>query len=260
MQSTLKKIKHNVGILYDYGLQTFGKVQSLNYDIEQTIIVASIARGGSTWLANILLGLPRYQLIWEPLTLIGSNDICSPSRYGFEPLNYIPIDAQEPAKLAYLNQIFRGQMMTRRTIRLPGTFPQRLLLRRGFIVKFVEANMLLGWLTQNFNLRTVALIRHPCATIASQLRFGFQGRRFSLPATLLRDYPHLESIYAELYHPEEVLAFYWAIKYYVPFQQSATGQSSWLLTTYERLVRNGEQEIERIFDYLGEPVPLSAYD
>jgi len=48
------------------------------------------------------------------------------------------------------------------------------LIRRfkasGLVVKFVRANTMLPWITNPFNLRvTYSIIRHPCATIASQL-------------------------------------------------------------------------------------------
>ncbi|MDX1532278.1 MAG: hypothetical protein R3362_12180, partial [Rhodothermales bacterium] len=56
--------------------------------------------------------------------------------------------------------------------------------------------------------------------------------------------------------PEEVLAFEWAIQAYVPLAQPAP--HPWLLTTYEGLVREGPAELERIFAYLGEPVPEAA--
>lgn len=44
------------------------------------------------------------------------------------------------------------------------------------IVKFVNGNRLLPWISERFHVRgTYSIIRHPCATILSQIRTGWPG-------------------------------------------------------------------------------------
>ncbi len=58
------------------------------------------------------------------------------------------------------------------------------------------------------------LIRHPCAVVSSQLRWGanVDKRQFFVPPGLLDDFPHLERVFDRLKSREEVLAFEWAIQ------------------------------------------------
>src|SRR6185312_3597014 len=41
-----------------------------------------------------------------------------------------------------------------------------------FVIKDVNSNMLLPWITSNFPIRPIYVVRHPCAVIASQLEYG----------------------------------------------------------------------------------------
>jgi hypothetical protein len=51
------------------------------------------------------------------------------------------------------------------------------LKARTLIVKFVRANTMLPWIARTFPLRGIYfIIRHPCATIASQLATGYYSK------------------------------------------------------------------------------------
>lgn len=243
----------------DAALRTYGRARSRRYLIENTIAVASTGRGGSTWLAEIVNTLPGYHMLWEPLHL-DNNPACVD--HGFMWQNYISPGEEAPAERAYLESILTGAELSTGTLSSLSLQPKRLLRPRGFTVKFVNANMILGWMLDQFPIRAVLMVRHPCAVVASQLAHsgwdGLTKEILTIPDGLFRDHPHLADVFESLREPEEVLAFEWAVNTYVPL--SYPQPYPWFLTTYEWLVEEGSEEVDRLFAYLGEPVPAAAYD
>ena len=255
ISSQLKRIVYP---LADAVLGAYGGWRSQSYDIEDTVFVSSTGRSGSTWLAEMVVALAGYHVLYEPFHL-GSNPV--PRRYGFTWNNYVRPGASVPEKEAYVERILNGQELSTRTLNRRVIRPLKLLGVRGYIVKSINANMMLAWLSETFPTKTILLIRHPCAVVASQLRAGGWSWRahkdaLYLPEQLMSDYPHLQEIYDELSSSEENLAFNWAIQNFIPLHQ----KGRWLTTTYEKLVRDEQEEIERIFSYLGHPVPEEALD
>lgn len=245
--------------LADTILGAWGRFHARGYDPNDTILVSAPGRGGSTWLAEIVAALPGRVLLWEPLHL-GNNPGCT--KYGFTWQNYVCPGAAAPEKQAYLERLFRGQELSTRTLTSLNFHASRLIAPKGYVVKFVNANMMLYWLCRHFPLRTVLMVRHPCAVVSSQLIHGAWGglrkEQCTIPDGLFEAYPHFRDVYEGIRGPEEVLAFEWAMQTYVPLAQPLP--HPWLLTTYEGLVERGPEEVERIFAYLGEPVPPAAYE
>ena len=248
-------------LLYPVGnaaLGAFGRYRARSYDIRDTILVSSSGRGGSTWLAEIVATLPGRILIWEPLHLKNNPDCV---RYGFTWQNYIRPGSAAPEKCAYLERLFRGEELSTRTLTSLHFHISSFIAHRGYVVKFVNANMMLYWLLQQIPLRAVLMVRHPCAVVSSQLIHGaWEGLRkeaLTIPEGLFRDYPQFQATFDWIREPEEVLAFEWAMQTHVPLSQPLP--HPWLLTTYEGLVKRGAEEVARIFKFLGEPVPSVAY-
>ena len=246
--------------LADVSLRTFGAVRSRTYDIRNTLIVASTGRGGSTWLTEILATLPGYTVLWEPLHL-GNNPGCK--QHGFDWQNYVPQGAKSPRKKAYLQKLLTGSNLSTRVLTSLEFRPFRLLHPRGgYLVKFVNANMMLPWLMEEFPVSGVLMIRHPCGVVASQLNHGawdhVTKENMTIPAGLFERHPHLSEVFDDIDSHEEVLAFEWALQTYIPL--NVPGPPPWFLTTYEDLVVNGPSTIEEIFEYLGRGVPEAAFD
>lgn len=243
----------------DVVLGAYGRLRARRYDLRNTILVSSSGRGGSTWLAEIIATLPHRVLLWEPLHL-GNNPDCA--RHGFTWQNYIRSGVDAPDKRVYLDRLFRGRELSTRTLTSLHFNLLHFLSSRGYVVKFVNANMMLYWMLQQFPLRTVLMVRHPCAVIASQLVHGswagLSKEACTIPEFLFEDYPHFRHVFERISEPEEVLAFEWATQTCVPLSQPLP--HPWYLTTYEGLVEHGREEVGRIFSYLGEPVPQAAYE
>jgi hypothetical protein len=58
---------------------------------------------------------------------------------------------------------------------------------------------------------------------------------------------------------EEALALRWALDYHIPFYLHEESGHPWILVPYERLVSSGKEEVERIFEFLGERPPTEAF-
>ncbi|MGF1480889.1 MAG: hypothetical protein ACFB4I_15620 [Cyanophyceae cyanobacterium] len=252
-------------------LQIWGRINARCYDIDNTLIVASSGRGGSTWLAEIVGTLPGYPILYEPLNLKRNPDCLKYFSYSSYPQNVESNSLQN----AYLRQIFTGANLSARLVLLSHFKPEQYLNFKGFIVKFIGLNLRLYPTLKQFPLRTLFMVRHPCAVVASQLRSphwswahtldwkhwedhdsSLLGLLLECP-TLFMEYPHLKEVQQRLRTPEEGLAFVWAVQNYLPLNQPKP--HPWCLTTYEKLVVEGEQEIARLFQYLGKPVPAQAY-
>lgn len=245
----------------DVALRTYGAVRAnTTYDIQDTIIVACAGRSGSTWLTEILATLPGYTVIWEPLHL-GNNPACK--AHGFDWQNYIRRNTAAPQQRAYLKKLLTGENLSTQVLTSLEFRPSRLLQPTGgYLVKFVNANMMLPWITDTFSASAVLMIRHPCAVVASQIEHGSWDHvtkdNMTVPKNLFERYPHLSSVYEQIETHEEVLAFEWALQTYVPLR--AAPPRPWFLTTYEDLVMDGPSVVESMFDNLGYSVPKAAYE
>jgi hypothetical protein len=240
-------------------LRIYSRKLAQNYDISQSIAIASCPRGGSTWLAEIVATLPGYSLLWEPLEPAYHRQIFS---YGFGYDDYVAPGTRDERKREYLRQVLSGEYLNLRYFN-GGTYFQigNFLRPCGYVAKFVRGNLLFYWMLQEFNIKGILLIRHPCATVASQLHFGAWQRAMEwstkfIPFLEMYD-PGLIKIYQSLSTIEEVLAFHWVIRTLIPLREP--GSHPWLLVAYEKLMIDVPGELTRIFDYLGYPIPRKAH-
>ena len=242
--------------LRDFGnilLDQYGRLRSRSYDIERTIILSCTGRGGSTWLAQIIQSVPGHQILWEQLHW-KSNPAAE--AIGLGRPTYLPRHEDHPEVAHLIKQILSGRQLAH-GINTRRYFSVRdLLFLRAYVAKFVTANLLLPWIVDRFHPRCIHLLRHPCAVVSSQMIHGEWDevdRSFCRHPRLFDEHPHLGAIFEDLNSHEEVLAFNWAVQTFVPLRASAP--RSWLTTTYEHLVCNGREEVERIFSHLGDPIP-----
>ncbi|AFZ35776.1 hypothetical protein Sta7437_2228 [Stanieria cyanosphaera PCC 7437] len=243
----------------DHILNYWGSNNAKNYDLKNTIAIACSGRGGSTWLTEIIGTLPGYPILWEPLHL-AKNPECK--NYGYNWNTYIPYHAEDNIKKNYLEQILIGQNLSTNIISSLAFHPQKFFNFQGFLVKFVNANLLFNWMLKQFPIQGILMIRHPCAVVESQLRHSawnhINKNNLTFPQQLTVDYPHLVQIFETIQTREEILAFEWAIQTYIPLIQP---KSKFLyIITYEKLINESKLEINRLFNYLGKPVPKSAYE
>jgi hypothetical protein len=209
-------------------------------------------RSGTTWLAELLTAGTGFCALIEPLHLTA---VPEAYRAGFNWRTLVAPGTRWPQGEAYLQDVFSGRVLTPFTT--SGTRFRELVRRTGWLVKFVRANRMLPWLVERFPLRGfILLVRHPFAVVASQLR----DPRFVAPMDLsspehrqfLEAYPHFTATAKECRSPVECFALQWCMDQHVPI--ASPYRDRWLTVRYEDLVGHGEQELERVFDFLRLPM------
>lgn len=226
---------------------------------KKTIVVAGSPRSGTTWLAELLRSLPNYKFLNEPLLPTNNPEVC---KLGFEWRTCIDPASDQPEARAFFRRVLSGQVPHGPLWHYESsTAVGRLLehaVNRQLVVKFCRAGRLLHWLHDTFTPRgTVLLIRHPCAVMASMMNHGgwddenfklhadgpdaFGGR---LPKTIKTRF---SGIFEEVDSKLDTMAVTWALDYYIPLVEHSKGRGyPWTLVPYERLVLEGEDELDRI--------------
>jgi len=263
------------------------------YQEEGAILVSGAPRSGTTWLYEILLTLLEYRDVFEPLNPLWSPrwrkicysrfELCSILGTAFRP--YLRIDEEDFKTWKYLDDIFNGKVFT---VNAPPTLVT--LISKGYsletrvkdliktsksilgfpLVKVVRGNRLLPWIMRRFKLRAAyMIIRHPCATIASQLRTGTGVPRLSvneLKKMLTYEVLRIEELsksveivkkLEQISTMIEALAAIWALDYYVPLCYQRYGW--WHTVVYEKLVLDAKKELKNIFEHIGERIPKEAF-
>ena len=227
---------------------------------DNTLCLFCQARGGSTWLAEILLNIPNSVLIDEPLwrgkmiAPFRTPDYFDRKVTQVADLNFfynqpIPENEYWPEAREAFKNILSGKAIS---IGLYNEQDMRKLKPGGlYITKFNYANLLMPWLVDQFRFNSILLTRHPCAVIASQLKLPAWKNIDPSKATKTMDFPH-GHIYAcelsklgEIDSREKYLALIWALGFKNTAMHPYNGRR-WLTVSYEGMLKDFHNELERI--------------
>jgi hypothetical protein len=168
----------------------------------------------------------------------------------------------------FLTKVLRGQVSTAWTRR---SRPWRRALRRTIVVKFVRGNLLASYVQRRFNCRTIFLLRHPAAVVASIVREhgGAPGLMHTLSSEqfmdvflsqtdLVKDYlfdiPGVPTKrLVKLNTALKRIAFAYAVANAIPLRQLKNGLFSPLVIWYEDLVLNPLDSLRRLCNFLEIP-------
>ena len=235
------------------------------FNMNDTILIAGSPRSGTSWLMEVLGNIPEYTFLFEPLNpkfFPQSIKLGSASRV------YLPSDADWVEGRDYFGEIFTGRLVGFQSLyQLKIREIMHLLLSNKIIVKSIRLNRLLPWVVENFQLcKIIFIIRHPCAAVASQLKTGWCGYHSTTPPyqnifpnlkTILHEASEIKNLDPELFNRlkniktrEEILAAAWCLDNYVPL--SMPKPHPWYLLIYEKLIKQGEKEIVKLFNEIGE--------
>lgn len=231
-----------------------------NIDPLSTLLIFASPRGGSTWLVEILKEIPKSVLALEPLFRGKLMEFSNLNFFWHQP---IPSGIEwKDAENAFM------KLLNREILRLSIYYDNNLLdipKADKFIFKFCHGNMLLEWVTENFDVTPILLVRHPCAVVSSQLLHGgWQGLKNGNANYDIPDFPHndiylhYQDILKAVKTVEENLAATWALTM-VNSLKSESNDIKWITVAYENLYLNFEYEINRIFGRLGIAIPPSVY-
>jgi len=235
-----------------------------SYYTKDTLVISGTPRGGTTWLMEILETLPGYKSIFEPLNKVWYPEV---KRIGIPYDPYIPSEEEFQKLKIYFEEVFTGKVASFFP-HIQYIYPKTILhriLAKNIVVKFVRANTILPWMASNFNLRAIYfIIRHPCATIASQIESGVYpkiNKDIFLKEISKTPYIYenkdivkkLEKIDSKI----ELLAAIWSFEQFIPL---SLHKASWYTVVYEKLIMDWGKELEKIFDYINEAVPKKAYE
>lgn len=239
---------------------------------KSTILLVCHPRGGSNWLGEIMKQIPGSVLIDEPLWrgYYQSMDyfpnkhegkLKEISDLGFYFDQYIPVNYEWPEAQLTIQQILQGvnpdfQLWDKNEL-------WQLKNPEVFITKFNYGHLLLPWIHQQFNIKSVVLHRHPCAVVASQLMFEAFNK---IPQNPQASHPKFQgdAIYQKFVHiwnkiatKEEYLAAIWAIKTrYILDHKNADS----LHLYYENLLTDFGNSLKEIKDHLDIDFELNDKD
>ena len=240
---------------------------------KNSLAIIAHPRGGSTWIAGLMMNITDSVLIDEPLwrgKLGYSNAIPKPGegkidaieKLGFYYNQPIPVLESWPDAKIEFEKILTGKVPSLNLYR-DNNF-KTLKSSTFFITKFCYAHLLLRWLLRNFQMNAILLTRHPCAVVSSQLsHHAWKNIRIKKPLKF-PDFGHnelykeLEIRIPKLETREEYLAAIWALgikeTIYTDYNDI-----DWITVAYENLVVNFKFEINRIFKRLNIKVPDSIW-
>jgi sulfotransferase family protein len=234
-------------------------------DHRSSVFLAGSGRSGTTWVSGMINHRNGYRFVFEPF----HPDKVRILRH-FRRKQYLRPDDRREEYLGPARTILTGELRSLWADR----FNRRLVARRR-LIKDIRANLLLGWMRENFpGMPIVLLLRHPCAVVASRLALGWRDVLWETmeQEELVEDFllPMEAEIRAARGGFERHL-FSWCIENYVPLRQFGAGEIH--LSFYEDFLARPEHELRRLFASLGEtfdgrrvyhalkrPSPLSRRD
>lgn len=217
----------------------------LDQNYKNSILLAGTGRSGSTWVSGIINYKNEYRYIFEPF----HPDKVRVARL-FGTRRYIRPDNKNSNLLQAAKYILSGKIRNFWADNLNARF---ICTKR--LIKCIRVNLFLRWLYENFpGLKIVFLIRHPCATALSHVRFGLK--------VSLNDYIQQDELVSDFLTPFltginkakdlsdfEKHIFVWCIENYVPLKQFKSDEIC--VVFYENFCEKPEEEIKKMFSFLG---------
>jgi hypothetical protein len=257
-----------------------------------TRVIAGSGRSGTTWVQDAFAEANGLRPVFEPL-----HPSAIPEAEPFAN-RYLRPDSAEPELEAYLTRVFdqgwrnwwtdyrvRPDRLRPGLAAFRSTSSFKLLWRRWrklyrnrrhyrpfltrpeMLVKFIRANLMLGWMSARFDVRVLLVVRHPGAVIESRLRLGgddweprAQLERYLRQPDLQQDYLFkYNHLFSEVLSVPEIHAAIWCIENQPAMQQMSSTRGS--VVCYEHLARGdmgawdlGRRALE--LDHLPDPAQL----
>lgn len=216
-----------------------------------TAFLAGSGRSGTTWVEDLINYRHDHRIIFEPFW-----NAKVPFCKAFNGRVYLRATNTSPQFLAPARRVLSGTFRNEWTDK----FNTRRVYRYR-LIKDIRANLFLHWLHAHFpDVPIILLLRHPVAVTLSRLKQGWRmkAKPFLDQPELVDDFlAPFAGILAQDHNDFDNLILRWCIENYVPLKQFRPGAVH--LVFYEELLRHPEQEIERLFRFLGRPVEPQVF-
>lgn len=213
------------------------------YDIRNTIVVAGWARSGTTWLAEILSTIPRSAILFEPLH---TERVPEAAAAGFPVSDVLAPGEGTAAQKEFMERVLSGRVLNWWTCSCNPV--GRAVRPKVWIVKEIQANYLIDWILGTFPIRrSMLIVRHPCATVASRMAQGWTAKDAQIRiknSAARRKFPHLDALCRNIKDPYEVLAARWCLMNYVPLSMNPR---PFHVVAYESLATRGAADLLPVF-------------
>ena len=232
-----------------------GVVFDFHRGMENTIVLASMGRSGSTLLANVINCENKHRLLFEPFF----PDKVKEAKDFIYPL-YLRPENRDLKYFLPAKKILTGKLSSTWIDREnTQVFPM------GRLIKDIRVNLILRWLKTNFpSIRIILLVRHPCAVAHSwqAVQFGdgsVARERLLQQPDFVKDYgASFQDAYCDANTAFERLVFFWCIYYWVPLRQF--NDKDIHLVFFENLFLDTMNELRRLFLFLDQGFSKKAFD
>jgi hypothetical protein len=219
-----------------------------NHDYRNSIFLAGFARGGSTWVAELINFDNSYRLIFEPLRV----PQCRPFHFG----RYLRPSDDNPTCLERMELVVSGRLRHVWSDRY-----NRQPLPHKRLIKEISANLILGWLRSHFpEMPLILLLRHPCAILKSRRRLGLKMSGIAgylKQPQLVADYLVPYQADMERASPLEAFFFRWCVDTLIPLRQLK--KSELHVAFFEDFCIQPQRELSRLFSFLGKHVDQRVF-
>ncbi|WP_027182960.1 hypothetical protein [Desulfovibrio inopinatus] len=243
------------------------------------LFISASGRGGSTWVLDALAEANNLSTVFEPLHPIR---VPGAAQYAFR---YIPDDADPEELKAFLDLAMNGdvnRLWTHCRVNLEhlwhgiGIFTSPAKLKNQYrkhknivrnyvhygrkrpgpqLVKFIRANLMVGWLHRAYSAPVIVLLRHPGAVVESKNRLSSWS-----PTEVLEQFRRDEALWNDYLAPLDLppfdtldrirgFAMQWCIETLVALRQAS--RFGLEVIYYEKLVISPEDEWRRAINALG---------
>jgi sulfotransferase family protein len=214
------------------------------------VLLVGSGRTGTTWLSTLLVARSGLQVIFEPENPNWTEEVRSLT--GWQPTFgirsfYLRRDISSVEWFHFWSEALSGRVRNVFTDQIRTSyFPS------AYLVKMIRANLMLGYISDNFRPRIVYCIRHPCAVIASRMALGWKADVMDLLSQreLVEDLlgPWVSLIEKER-DPLGAHAVWWAVENMAAMRILATTSAA--RVSFETLCLRPTDEVARLRSALG---------
>jgi len=224
--------------------------------VTNSIALFTSRRSGGTWISEMIGSQDGIRTLGQPLSIWQIAD--SGAEIEIPVFDYgqlARLDRDERASLeAFLLRLLTGEVI----VNAPWRFwePSFTWTADRLLLKITDANSIIDWFNQTFDLQVVYLIRHPIPQALSCIELGwgltvkaYLRKRSFVDRYLSAEQENFAWDIVRVGTQREKFVLNWVLENLVPLRHTPS-ESSWIWISYEEAVTNPMRTIEKLADVL----------